>query len=109
MSVTPELRFGQDEVLPKNAVWSFNPDSEIFGMVQLQLEIYINLCSLFFNTWNVFSKENFGKFIQYLYLKIKIVSAISMVHLWNNNDLGSGHIYVDYYQIGLNMDETQNK
>ena len=53
---------GQDEVPPKRAAWSLEADFELFGMVQLQLEIYMNLCSLFFNT---FSKTNFGKFSKF--------------------------------------------
>ena len=32
-----------------------------FGLVQLQLEIYMNLFSLFFNTWNVFFQRQLLK------------------------------------------------
>ena len=56
LSVIPELRCGQHEVTPSSYSWGLDADFDLFGIVQLQLEIYMNLCSLFFNTWNVISK-----------------------------------------------------
>ena len=37
-------------------------------------------------------------------LKIEIVSVSSMVTLWHNNDMGTGH-NVDY-QVWLNLDDV---
>lgn len=54
MSVTLELRFGQDEEPPNNDACSLDADYELFGMVQVQFEINMNLCLLLFNTLNVF-------------------------------------------------------
>ena len=53
MSVTPKLSCGQDEVPPRSAALSFDADFDLFGMVELQLQINMSLCS------------RFGKFLQF--------------------------------------------